>query len=65
MEEEILSAMISEENSSNERTLLLVRVFKEMASVMIILRYANHFSSYALVRQALEGFQKMKKEEEE
>jgi hypothetical protein len=33
--------------------------------VMIILRYANHFSSYALVRQALEGFQKMKKEEEE
>jgi hypothetical protein len=63
--EEILSATISEENSSNERTLVLVRAFKEMASVMIILRYANHFSNYALVKQGLGVFQKMKKEEEE
>jgi hypothetical protein len=65
VDEEILSATISEENSSNARTLVLVRAFKEMASVMTILHYANHVSKYTLVRQALEVFQKMKKEEEE
>jgi hypothetical protein len=65
VDEEILSATISEENSSNARTLVLVRAFKEMAGVMTILRYANHLSNYTLVRQALEVFQKMKQEEEE